>query len=311
MKKVSLIFPSILLLSVALTSCKNDDSSPAKIYNPDTAEKVSVDRFSSAAGVLQVRTSSNNLPAANAPVNFDQGVFITKGLGPQGQHVEYYNFDVHSTTPAPIWVLFREGESTPVAGQLNIIDVLPGEMGYNDFWQVIKVTVPASYQANEIASRAEIVARMYKEEITTTIVNCPVVPVGSTATKRLNGESTAITRGWYKEKVVSYFNFGEKALVADSGGKVPTSPIFVTFNVNPGAASDGGPASGFKAESTGQTHNVTSTIPANSGYSPLWLIKIYNNNNFSTVMDLPTALQATLIAGGADTFVNCPIVTLQ
>jgi hypothetical protein len=310
MKKVSLIFPSALLVGMVLVSCKNDDSSPTKTYNPDTAEKVVVDRFSPAAGVLQVRTSSNNLPAANAPVNFDEGVFITKGLGPQGQHVEYYNFDVHSTTPAPIWVLFREGESNPVEGQLNIIDVLPGEMGYNDFWQVIKVTVPAGYQANEIASRDQIVARMYKEEVTTTLVNCPVVPAGSTATKRLNGESPALTRGWYKEKVVSYFNFSEKALVAVAG-KIPTSPIFVTFNVNPNNDPNSGPASGFKTESGSlQTHNVTATIPANNGYSPLWAINIFDNNYFSMVHDLPSALQA-MPADSGDTFVNCPIVTIQ
>jgi len=51
----------------------------------------------------------------------------------QGQHIKYYNFDVQSTQPAPIWVLFRDGESSPVSGQLNIIDKLPGEAGYNDF----------------------------------------------------------------------------------------------------------------------------------------------------------------------------------
>ena len=39
-------------------------------------------------------TSIAILPAANAPVNFDQGPFITKGFTPTGQSVEYYNFDV-------------------------------------------------------------------------------------------------------------------------------------------------------------------------------------------------------------------------
>ena len=113
---------------IALISCSKDDA--VKIHDIGSAQKVSVDRFSSTAGHLQVRTATNGLPAANAPVNFDQGPFITKGLGTQGQHVEYYNFDLQPTTPAPIYVLFKEGESSPVSGQLNIIDVLPGEMGY-------------------------------------------------------------------------------------------------------------------------------------------------------------------------------------
>src|SRR6478609_1497684 len=117
---------------IALISCSKDDA--VKIHDITTAQKVSVDRFSATAGHLQVRTATNGLPGPNAPVNFDQGPFITKGLGTQGQHVEYYNFDLQPTMPAPIYVLFREGESTSVSGQLNIIDVLPGEMGYNDFW---------------------------------------------------------------------------------------------------------------------------------------------------------------------------------
>jgi hypothetical protein len=35
------------------------------------------------------------------------------------------NFDVQPTTPAPICVLFREGENTPVIGQLDIVGVIP------------------------------------------------------------------------------------------------------------------------------------------------------------------------------------------
>src|SRR5258705_2543042 len=150
MKSLNL-FLAVFSFAILLFSCQKKGD-PVKIFNPDTVERASVDRFSSSAGTLQVRTSANGLPAANAPVNFDQGVFITEGLGPQGQHVKYYNFDIQSTSPAPIWVLYREGESSPVSGQLNIINVLPGEAGYNDFWQVVKVTVPANYQANEVAS---------------------------------------------------------------------------------------------------------------------------------------------------------------
>src|SRR6478672_7640208 len=40
--------------------------------------------------------------------------------------VRYYNFDVQSTAPAPVYVLYREGEDKPVEGQLDIIDTLPG-----------------------------------------------------------------------------------------------------------------------------------------------------------------------------------------
>src|SRR5260221_7498529 len=123
----------IFLFVLAFTSCKKDDTSAA-VNNIETAEKVSIDRFSSTAGNLMVRTPSNGLPSANSPVNFDQPPSITQVLGPAGQKVAYYNFDVRSTIPAPIYVLFREGEANPVAGHFNIADVLPGEAGDNDFW---------------------------------------------------------------------------------------------------------------------------------------------------------------------------------
>jgi len=309
MKRIG--FFLIVLVSVAyLASCDDDDDMVA-IHDPDTAQKVTVDRFSPTAGHLQVRTATNGLPEANAPVNFDEGPFITKGLGPGGELVEYYNFDVQPTTPAPIWALFREGETDPVSGQMNIIDVLPGEGGYSDFWQVMKVTVPKDYQANQVASYAEIVAAGYPVEATTSIVNCPVVPEGSTATKRFTSEPNTLIRGWYKEMVVHYFSFTEKNLMASSGN-VPLSPIFVTFNVNPsGSNPDSGPASGFKVENgTEQTHNVVATLPSSGGYSPLWTVNAYDNVEFENVSGLTSAQAAASVGTGLAT-VNCPIVTVN
>jgi len=309
MKKFKILLVSVAL-GVSMFACNDDDNESKEIYDPNTAAVASVDRFSAAAGHLQVRTTTNGLPAANAAVNFDQGPFITKGLGPSGQHVAYYNFDVQSTTPAPIWVLYHEGESTPVSGQLNIIDVLPGENGYNDFWQIVKVTVPADYQANEVASYDEINSRGYKQETTSTLVNCPVVPQGSTASLRLNGESSGIIRGWYKEKVVYYFTFGEKALTVTSG-KVPVSPIYVSFNINPDANNaNSGPASGFVTENgSTQTHNVVATLPSDAAYSPLWSVSAYDNADFDKVNNIATAVSATSVGQGLAN-VNCPIVSI-
>lgn len=147
-------------------------------HDPATATVASVDRFSAQAGHLQVRSSSNGLPAANAAVDFDQGPFITQGFGPTGQVVKYYNFDVQPATPAPTYAFFVAGATSPVAGQLNVIDVLPGDAGYNDFWQVMMVTVPSSYVANTIASLSEIQTAGYTITPTNMLVNCPVVPAG-------------------------------------------------------------------------------------------------------------------------------------
>lgn len=296
-----------------MIACNDDMDMGPKPLDPDTAPKAAIDRFSADAGHLFVRDATNGLPESDEAIDFDANpAFITKGLGPDGEMTEYYNFDVMSTTPAPIWVLFREGEDMPVDGQLNIINVIPGDAGYNDFWHVQKVTVPSDYVANTITSYSEIVDKGYTIEPQPVIVNCPVVPDGSTAKKRyLATESPDLTRGWYKNMVVYYFNFSEKML-APVDGLVPVSDIYVSFNINPDM-DGGGPPSGFKTEddmATGQTHNVPETLPEDAAYSPLWDVNIYDNTDFGSVSDLASAMSATIMAEGA-AIVNCPIVTVK
>jgi hypothetical protein len=275
--------------------------------DPDTAMKASIDRFSMDAGTLFVRDSSNGLPGPNEPIDFDQGPFITHGLGPNGEFISYYNFDVMPTEPAPIYVLFREGEPSPVPDQLNIVGVIPGDMGYNDFWRVNFVTVPQNYVANTITKVSEIISGSYPIEETDILVNCPIVPDSSTAMLRYNiSEDPGLTRGWYETMVVFYFNFSEKALMVDGSGMVPLSPIYVCFNINPGEPG-GGPPSGFVADSTGRTHNVTTTLPEDMFYSPLWSVNIYDNADFDMVHDLTSAQMANILVMGAAN-VNCPVV---
>ena len=309
MKKRFLI-PFVILAS--FVACEKEDNAPTPL-DPDTAGDVSVDRFSSSAAHLFVRTAENGFPGANEAIDFDAiPAFKTKGLGPNGEKTVYYNFDVMSTTPAPIYALFKKGESMPVDGQLNIVDVIPGDAGYNDFWLVYKVTVPTDYVANTVTSLSGIQQKGYAITPTDMIVNCPIVPKGSMArTRFLSSESADLTRGWYRNKVVYYFNFFEKMLTADNG-KVPTSDIYVSFNINPDRP-NGGPASGFKTEdgtATGQTHNVPETIPTDAAYSPLWDVQIYDNMEFDMVSDLNSAKMTTIMATDA-AIVNCPIVSVQ
>jgi hypothetical protein len=312
MKKMfsSFLFISGLLV-LSMTSCKKDShNNTVTGRDPNTATPASIDRFSSAAGHLQVRTSTNGLPAANAPVNFDQGPFITQGFTPTGNIVQYYNFDIQPTTPAPIYVFYRSGETSSVSGQLNVIDAIPGGAGYNDFWQIYKVTVPSNYVANSVTSYQEIVSAGYQVSMTSQLVNCPVVPKGSTATKRIPaGSDASLTTGWYRDSVVYYFNFSEAALSVTSSGQVPVAPIYVTFNINPNQP-NGGPASGFEAEpGTMQTHNVISVLPSDPGYSPLWAVAVYDDGSFGSVTNLTTAMAAPLLVPDAGN-VNCPVTSL-
>jgi hypothetical protein len=311
MKKYVLLLVALPLFLAS--SCKKDNTStPApQPKDPSTAEKASIDRFSPEAGTLFVRDATNGLPAANAAIDFDQSPFITQGLGPNGQVVRYYNFDVQSLAPAPIYVLFRQGETSPVSGQLNIVDVIPGDQGYNDFWQVYKVTVPSDYVANVVTSYQEIMSNGYPVEATQTLVNCPIVPQGSTAMLRYTStESNQLTMGWYQGMVVYYFSFFETDLMVNAMSQVPSAGILVSFNINPGMMG-GGPMSGFKMEpGTMQTHNVIQFLPEDAGYSPMWDVDIYDNADFAMVKDWNTAQQATVLATDA-ALVNCPVVWKQ
>lgn len=294
------------LIAVALTlwsaaGCEDDLEMPR---DPATAERVTVDRFSDQAAMLFRRSQVPSLPAAGAPIDMDRAPFVTMGLGSDGAPVRYYNFDVQSDAPAPIYVLFRQGESAPVTGQLNIVDVIPGDPGYNDFWQVVRVTVPADYVANTVTSAAELMDAGFAAETTTTLVNCPIVPDGSLA--REGGGAAGLTQGWYRDQVVFYFNFGEAPLTATAEGRVPSSPIYVTFNVNPDETG-GGPASGFMTQGSSlQTHNVIHANPGQADYSPLWAVMPYDNAAFPGVHDRASAMAAP--GFGTAALVNCPVV---
>jgi hypothetical protein len=288
-------------------------ASGATARDPASTAVIAVDRFSDAAAHLFKRSANAMLPAANAPIALDQGPFITHGLGPAGEKVAYYNFDVQPAAPAPIYVLFAQGATAPIAGQLNIVDVLPGDPGYSDFWKVTKVTVPAGYVANSVTSLAEITAAGFSQEPTSMLVNCPVVPDGSTAALRYSStEPAALSSGWYRDEVVKYFSFSEHALVTDGSGMAPVAQIFVTFTVNPDPSNPmSGPPSGFMSEpSSMQTHNVIDTLPADPTYSPLWRVTVYDDKSFSTVSNLVTARAAPVLAPNAG-LVNCPVVSKQ
>lgn len=307
----------LLLIPLGLTGCSEDDgTSPTgmEAKDPGEADVVAVDRFSDSFATLFKRSENSALPAANAAVDFDQAPFITKGLGTDGELIQYYNFDVLPTTAAPIYAFFREDGSTAVDGQLNVIGVIPGDEGYSDFWHVYKVMVPSDYEANTLTNEADILASGYTMEATNLVVNCPVVPDGSTAELRYGGGDASLTSGWYDDMVVKYFNFEVLTVTVPSQGEpvVPLSDILVSFNIDPGM-DGGGPASGFMTESgmdDGQTHNVAETVPGDDGYSPFWDVDVYSNVAFDSVYDWATAQEATLLASGV-ALVNCPIVTVD
>jgi hypothetical protein len=137
------------------------------------------------------------LPSPNQPIDFDTPPFNVLGFSPAGEPTLYYHLDVQSTTPAPVYILYRDGEDRPVQNQLDVIDTLPGEQGYNDFRQVWKVWAPKDYVANTItddqccskqatrwkrplASRVHNLETALKAKVVPAkvlLINCPIVSI--------------------------------------------------------------------------------------------------------------------------------------
>jgi hypothetical protein len=225
---------TVFLIAAALSALECEAALAAsQPIDPDHAPIAAVDRYSDSAGTLLRRSADTRLPGPNEPIDFDRPPLNTLGFSPAGEPVLYYHLDVQSTTPAPVYILYREGEDEPVQGQLDIIDTLPGQKGYNDFRQVWKVWVPKDYLANTITNTAALQQLGYKMEKRDKLLNMAVVPDKSRARFRFNGGNSELQSAWYEGQVAKFFVFDEAPLTA-AEDKVPVSPIYDGFTVNPG-----------------------------------------------------------------------------
>jgi len=299
----------LVVLSTAVWFAVSSGSGSAELQpkDPEQAPIATVDRFSDAAGTLLKRSADNHLPGPNEPINFDTPPFNVWGLSPAGEPALYYHLDVKSTTPVPVYILYREGEDMPVQEQLDIIDTLPGEQGYNDFRQVWKVWVPKDYVANTITDASMLQQAGYKIEKTDKLLNMAVVPDKSRARVRFNGGHPELQRAWYRGQVAKFFLFDEAPLSV-SGDSVPVSPIYDGFTINPGQP--GGEKEFCTDPNSTQTHNVVATMPGDKAYSPLWLRVVYDSAACASVHNLETALQAKKVAANV-LFINCPMVSVK
>ncbi|MEO8287980.1 MAG: hypothetical protein ABI670_16245 [Chloroflexota bacterium] len=225
------------------------------------------------------------------------------------QHRLTHYFDFGSNSPvskdasrvvaAPIFVLVTgfaaNGDPQFVPDQRNIIDVVPGDPGYSDLWQVNLVVVPQGYVANTIKSAADVKASGYDVKVPGLLVNCPVVPLNS----RLDEPSPATnsmepTKGWYKGREVHYFDFGPSP--------DHTLPIYAFIT--------GMDAQGMPQFVEGQ-HNIIDVIPGTPGYSAFWdvrLVKVpagYKANSITSAADAEQSGYEIIHPG---IVVNCPVV---
>lgn len=283
----------------------------AMAHDPDKAAVASVDRFQDSFATLFKRSGpafdpanvSKVVPAPNAPIDMDK-YFLVHSLGPNGEKITYYALDVVPDQPGEAWV-FVDKSGKMIPDQLPVINTLPGDKGYNDFVRITEVMVPDDYVPNSLNSydavKAAMEAGMVTMQQTHRIANWAVVPKGTIATQPFNGQPVSGYRAWFKGQTASYLRFDDN-LMMGSDGKVPTSPIIVIFN------NGMDPSMGFKAEASGQTHNVVATLPGDPGYSSLWMHNFQGKpEGFDAVHDFASATANR----GADLpgiLVNCPVV---
>jgi len=215
----------------------------------------------------------------------------------QNATVSYLDYGPQSNVAVPILAFFQAASpGTAVAGQRNIIDTIPGQPGYSDFWRVHKVLVPSGYVPNSIRSFEEAVASGYAIEVTNIVVNCPVVNHNAT----IQGSSTPPVSGWYRNREVFYFDQGTNS--PSDGSVVRDAPIYAFFH------SDGSPVAGQR--------NVIDVRPGDLGYSDLWrVVKVtvgptYMANDLKSAGSILAAEAAGQVTvETTTTYVNCPVVT--
>lgn len=223
----------------------------------------------------------------------------------EGRQTFYYEFgantkataDGQKVIPAPIYVLITgfdaDGNPQPVAGQHNIVDVIPDDAGYSDLWQVTFVTVPEDYAANTFTSAEQVLNSGYEMTVPGVLVNCPIVPRDS----KLAEGGAPLVQGWYKGQEVHYFDFGPN--IED------TAPIYAFIT-------------GFDADNNPQfvegQANVIGVIPGDDGYSAFWnvnLVTVPADYQPNSITSVDAVLAAGYDISPAGLLVNCPVLRTE
>ena len=282
---------------------------------PDYISIVPVDRFSDAAGTFFRRSEVSDLPGPGEPVDFDEERFLLRGVGPNGGPVEFYHFDVCTPVPAVAYVLVDRREN-PIAGQLNIFDLVPGDEGYSDFWQIHQVRVlDRDYRPNSLTSLQDLLDGEYEIIPTTGVMNGVMVPAGSRASRRFDPQMPADPQdGWYRGQVVKYLLFenpSSTAQVAFGENEINTPQMYGFFE------NDKDEIESFAVDpETGDTHNVVTSLPGEEGYSPLWVLQILKLAVFEETLDVASALdlsrnEENLLVLPELLYINGPIVGVE
>ncbi|MSR84689.1 MAG: hypothetical protein EXS58_17530 [Candidatus Latescibacteria bacterium] len=282
---------------------------------PAYVPRAVIDRFSDAAGLFYRRSENAKLPGPDKPIDFDSSICLQRGFGPNSEIIWFYNFDAKGTVPAPVYVLVdRIGQ--PLPGQLPIFDLLPGDPGYSDLWQIYKVRIlERDYPPNSLSSFQVLKDGAYEITATNEVMHCVLAPAGSKASQRFDSSTpSAAQQGWYRDQIVDYLLFenpNSTAQVDFGAGKVNAPEMFAFFE------NDLDPSDGFALDplATG-THNVATRLPGQEGYAPLWVLTIFKLDFFDQVKSVANALdqsrdETSLLTLPGLLYVDAPIVKVE
>ena len=277
-----LIFPFLLMLTLVFTIACGAAATPTPA--PEDAMNQTGETMTK---------DSHAIANASAPAEKE----LVSGWY-QGREVRYYDFG--SNTPikgngvstAPIYVFIHgmkaDGSPDFVEGQHNVVDVVPGDIGYSDLWQVMLVTVPESYTPDSIISKDQLDAAGFEITATDMFVNCPIVPEGTTLA---GGEE--LIQGWYKGQEVFYPDFG-----LNNTSSIPIW-VFIT-----GMDEQGNP------QFVKGQHNIIDAVPEDPGYSAFWRVIMvtvpegYEPNSIRSAADV---MASGFTTTSTDMVVNCPV----
>ena len=163
--------------------------------------------------------------------------------------VEYYRFDTFTpglTSWFPMYTKFpgmpvndmyvqaQGGKIIPLGadGQAPIIDTLPSQARYTDVFELVAFHPDSGYKANDIKSKATLIAADYPRTRTGGVVVCPVVGPKATLAKPsgtpLFGLKLTPIKVWYRKKQTHCFLLeGGKYLLSDGAMPPATSRVKV------------------------------------------------------------------------------------
>lgn len=299
--------------------------------------------FLAACGSLE---DENQGPIAETeiPLHRQSEIPVSRGFV-DGKQIEFYKFSAFVPQDANWFPQYEKFPGMPVnemyiwtdsAGnpsldeQQPIVDVLPLQAGYSDFFEIILVTPPTNYKPNTIKSRATLLRSEYELTRTGNIINCPLVGPNTTLAQP-NGNVLATYRTiqlWYRKKITHCITMeGAKALFPSDGALAPkifTTPITDERNEYRVAASEAYTMLAKAFSGGDQASNIE--VPQNDifkygpnsqEYSPLvkvWNVTVpsdYQNGELTSYSDLfpiPDFVDPRIEERSPEEFWNCSIV---